>query len=317
MPTDRTGREGKNSCFERVFRFFLSDASDDLSLLNLWIQSYQHRTQVGNLQRYLKLYCEPEDRTYYVACAYGFCEILRALTNGNRQRNREKGWHLAAENNEGEALKMLLSNRSEDEMSIFLVAVVALNMDLDTLDWVLGESRIEATNLVDELVTYRELGSEIVESLVARYKHPEVSRTILEYGARFCFGSTFESILPQNDDTGTSWDMLFEKAGHESNLEVMILLLDKQDLQINPNTMRAIAKSGDEKAMQLRLDREGSREITSEVNQNEKVLGLLLDRGDCDGTSTEAINRAIENCNEKGLSLLLDIGYPMSQTLCQ
>ena len=156
---------------------------------------------------------------------------------------------------------------------------------------------------------------------MARYKASEVSQTLLEYAAKFCSGSTSDSLLPQTDDTGISWDLILERVGHEGNVEVVILLLDKKDLQITPNITRAIAISGDEKDMQLLLGRDDSREITSEIfdagvlNQNEKILGLLLDRGGSGRISTEAINRAIKNCNEKVLGLLLDNGYQMSQTL--
>ena len=322
------GEDGRksNPHFERAFRFFLSDASDDLSPLNIWIQSNQRRAfvQSGSLRGYLnpRYDCEPEDRVYYVACAYGFCEILRAGMNGNPPKNREKGWDIAAEYNEVEALKLLLSNRGEDEISIGLMSKVALIMDPDTLDWVLCESKFEVTTLVDEILChYCESPKEIVETLIARHRPSEVPWTLLEYAARFCSGSTFKSLLPQRDDPRTSWDLLLEQAGHEGNSEVMILLLERKDIQITPKIMRAIAKCCDEKVVQLLLDRKDSGEITSEVinasvlNQNEKVLGLLLDRGGSGAISTEAINRAIENCNERILILLLDNGYQMSQIL--
>lgn len=315
-----------NPRFERAFRFFLSGASDELSPLNLWVQSNQRWRESdsnGRLEMYLRSKGDDdsEDRHYYVACAYGFCEILRSHMNGKPPKYRSKGWRLAVEWNEGEALKLLLSNRGKDEILIDLVAQVALNMDLDTLDWVLRESKIEIPALVDELVTYWQWGGDIVGRLMARYRPSEVSPTFLEYAARFCAGSTFESLLPQNEDSGTPWDMLLEQAGHEGNLEVMILLLEKKDIQITPDIVRVIAKSGNEKAVQLLLDREGSVKITSQVinagalNQNERVLALLLDRGGSVKISTEAINRAIENCNERVLSLLLDNGYQMSQIL--
>lgn len=322
------GEEGRksNPRFERVFRFFLSDASPDLSPLSIWIQSDQRRVRDDSLQMYLhpSFGPQPEDRVYYVACAYGFCEILRTFMNGNPPKDRKKGWLLAAENNEGEALKLILRDRSEDEISIDLVRVVALDMDPEILDWVLSESKTEVTTLLSELVNfwhYSKMRKVIVERLIAKCKPSEVSQTILEYAARFCSRKTFESLLPQSDRAGTSWDLLLEQAGREGNLEVMILLLDKKDLHINPNIMRAIAMSGDEKAMQLLLNREDSGEVTKEVinagvlNQNEKVLGLLLDRGGSGAISTKAINRAIENCNERILGLLLDSGYQMSQTL--
>ena len=132
------GEEGRKSDprFERVFHFFLSDALSGLSPLNIWIRSDRRKIRDGHLQRFLdrRLGGEPEYRAYYVACAYGFCEILRAHMNGKSPKNREIGWLLAAENNEVEVLKLLLSHRGEDEIGIELVGSVALNMDPDTLD---------------------------------------------------------------------------------------------------------------------------------------------------------------------------------------
>lgn len=319
------GEDGRksNPRFKRVFRFFLSDASDDLSPLNIWIQSSLRRKQDGDLQYFLDPMngVESEDRVYYVACAYGFCEILRACVNSNLPKEREKGWNLAAESNEGEALKLLLSNLSQDEISVGLVSRVALNMDPDTLDWVLRKSKLEVTTLVDDLVNGWGNGKEIVGRLMEKYRPSEISWTLLMYAARFCSASTFESFLPKSDDTATSWDLLLDQAGREGNLEVMILLLAKKDLRMSPNIMRAIAGLGDEKAMQSLLDREDSGEITDEViiaatlNQNEKVLGLLLGRGGSAGISTKAVDGAMKNPNERVLNLLLDNGYQMSQTL--
>lgn len=319
------GEDGRksNPHFERVFRFFLSDASDDLSPLNIWIQSNLRREH-GVLQIYLdpKHGCESEDRVYYVACAYGFCEILRA--NRKLPKDREKSWDLAVESNEGEALKLLLSNMSQDEIPVGLVSRVAVKMDPDTLDWVLRKSKLEVTTLVVDLVggsTRWPGAEEIVGRLMERYKPSEVSSTHLMYAARYCSASTFESFLPKSDDTAISWNLLLEQAGQERNLEVMTLLLAKKDLQMSPNVREAIAELGDEKAMQSLLDREDSGEITDYVmiaaamNQNEKVLGLLLGRGGSAGILTQVVDRATENPNERVLSLLLDNGYQMSQTL--
>lgn len=315
------GEEGRENSapFERIFRFFLSGASNNLSPLKIWIQSSLRRKNDRFLHFILRR--EPEDSDYYVACAYGFREILRARMNGKPTEIRELGWHLAAEYNEVEALKLLLRNRGENEISVSLLTKVALNMDPDTLDWVLNESKIEVTKLVCRLDEHHDVAREMAERLMAKYKPSEVSWTALECAAKFCSGSRFESLLSQSDDTGISWNWLLEMAGSKGNLEVMRLILDKKGFQIASNIMEAIANTGDEKAMQLLLDREDSGEITSEVvnagvsNQNEKVLSLLLDRGSSGGISTKAIDRAIENRNEKILSLLLDNGYPMSQTL--
>lgn len=320
------GEEGRtiNPRFERTFRFFLSDASDDLSPLKIWIQSGQ-RSGSRDLILYHLNHCsssEPGDRVYLVACAYAFCEIIRWCMNENPPEDWDEGCSLAIEYKEDEALKTILGNRSGDEISMNLVSNVATDMDPDTLEWVLRKSKVDVTTLLYQMIDESEgFHREGVESLVARYKPAEVSWTILEYAAKFSSASTFETLLLQNEDRGISLDSLLEQAGQQRNWEVMRLLLDKTHFKITPDLMQAIANVGDEKAMRLLLDREDTGEITSDViqasclNENEKVLGLLLDRGASDQISDGSVTEAMKNSNEKILSLLLKSGYPMSQTL--
>ena len=320
------GEEGRtiNPRFERTFRFFLSDASDDLSPLKIWIQSGPR----SGPQDYILLYLahpsnyEPGDRVYLVACGYGFCEIIRGCMNENPPEDWAAGCSLAIDCKEVEALKTILGNRSGDEISIDLVSNVATDMDPDTLEWVLRKSKVDVTTLLYQMIDKRGVHHrEGVESLVARYKPAEVSWTILEYAAKFSSASTFETLLLQNEDRGISLDSLLEQAGQQRNWEVMRLLLDKKHFKITPDLMQVIANVGDEKAMRLLLDREDAGEITSDViqascsNENEKVLGLLLDRGASDQISDESLTEAMKNANERILSLLLKSGYPMSQTL--
>lgn len=320
------GEEGRtiNPRFERTFRFFLSDASDDLSPLKIWIQSGQRSGSRDDILNYLKhdsIY-EPGERVYFVACAYAFCEIIRGCMNENPLEDWNTGCSIAIVYRQDEALKTILGNRSGDEISIDLVSNVATYMDPDTLEWVLRKSKVDVTTLLYQMIN-KSGGRhrEAVESLVARYKPAEVSWTILEYAAKFSSASTFETLLLQNEDRGISLDSLLEQAGQQRNWEVIRLLLDKKHFKITPYLMQAIANVGDEKAMRLLLDREDAGEITSEViqascsNENEKVLGLLLDRGASDQISDKSITKAMKNSNERILSLLLKSGYPMSQTL--
>ena len=319
------GEEGRknNARFERIFRFFLFNASNDLSPLNMWVQSDRRSTRGGSL-RWLfnpENGFRPDDRAYFLACAYAFCEIIRLCMNENPPEARDEGCFLAIDNTEAEALKILLSNRSENEISMYLVGLVARNMDFDTLEWVLKKRKVEVTTWLDELIDGWGVEKDLVERLVATYKLAKVSRTLLEYAARFCAASTFDSLLHQIDDSETSWDMLIEQAGQGGNWEVMRLLLDKKSLQITPSIMKAIAKSGDSRTLRLLLDQVGASDITSDLvnasvlNDDEKVLGLLLDRYGAGGVSRETVFEAIWNGNERSLTLLLNHGYSMSQTL--
>ena len=322
------GEEGRknNARFERIFRFFLFDASNDLSPLNIWIQSDRRSTRGGSLRWLFNLEngVRSDDRAYYLACAYGFCEIIRFCMDEKSPKASDEGCFLAIDNTEAEALKTLLSSRSENEISMHLVGLVARNMDFDTLEWVLKKRKVEVTTWLDELINGWEVEKSLVEKLVATYKPAKVSRSLLEYAARFCDASTIHSLLRQIENSEIPWDLLLEQAGQQGNWEVMRSLLDKKTLQITPSIMQAIAKSGDSETLRLLLDQVGAVDIPSDLlnasvlNHDEKVLGLLLDRCGAGGVSRvtrESVCKAIRNRNERSLTLLLDHGYSISQTL--
>ena len=320
------GEEGrrKNARFVRIFFFFLFDASNDLSPLNMWIQSDRRsaRGWENNLRWLFDLENRPPAaRAYYLACAYGFCELIRLFMHEIAPEARDAGCYLAIRNAEAEALKTLLSNCSENEVSMYLVDAVARDMDFDTLEWMLRKRKVEVTTWLDAYIDGWGDDKDLVEKLVATYKSAKVSRNLLEYAARFCAASTFGLLLRQIDDSDTSWDLLIEQAGREGNWDVMRLLLEKKSLQITPSIMKAIAKSGDSKTLQLLLDQMGAGNITSDLvnasvlNDDEKVLGLLLDRYGAGGVSREIVIQAIWNGYDRNLTLLLNHGYSMSQTL--
>ena len=323
------GEEGRKGdpCFKRTFRFFLSHESDDLSPFNLWVKRYQLRALTPRLRSrdfwflfYLRSYSAYKDanRVLYVACAYAFCEILRVCMDDGPPKSWEEVLGLAIESNEGEVLDILLRNRGENTIPIRRVSRVAQLMDHDTLEKVLRESNIGLSALVDYSDSH---DKEVADRLISIFESSEALETLLGYAARFCSAKTFESLLRQSDDALISRDLLLEEAGRGGNWEVMRLLLEEKVSQITPSILETVARIGDEKAMQLLLDRDDSVEISSEVinaslsNQSEKVLVLLLSQAGVGEVSRVAISGAIENSNEKTLSLLLNNGYPMSQNL--
>ena len=333
------GEEGriKNPRFERIFRFFLSDASDDLSPLSIWIQFYFPGRNFSYLEYFLS-HPEPDDRVYYVACAYAFNEIIRVCMREDPPKEWTKGFLIVIENREVEALKVILNNVDEDEISIDLVRIAAYRMDWkdsDTLDWMLRKGKIKAIELLKEMVgpscgeseDVVRCAKNVVEGLIARDKPVEVSQPLVEYAAKFCSASIFESLLRQNADNESSWDwdwdwdLLIELAAKKANWEVLSLLLDKKDFQTTPQIMKTVAKLGDENTMRLLLDRDDAGEMTNDViyasasNRDEKVLALLIDRAGPGRISKETTLEARRNPNAKISSFLLDNGHPMSQTL--
>ena len=323
------GEEGRksNPCFERIFRFLLSDASDNLSPLSTWLQYEKRKDEYSFLLVTMSTVCGPQDRIYLVACAYGFCEIIRLYMREKLPRVWVEGCNLAIRAGEVEALKVILSI-NEDEIPRELAYNVMLYMDSEILDWVLRKGNLEVAELLDYLVQYGIENASYkaaLENLIAIYKPAEVSQPVVTYAASFCSASTFEILLCQTNDSEDSWDWdsLIERASVGENMEVLILLLGRRHFQITPKIMKLVAMSGKVNILQLLLDRDDAGEVTAGViaasasNRDEKVLGLLIDRAASGGIiiSKEAIRRAIRNPNEKILSLLLDNGYPISQKL--
>ena len=319
------GEEGRksNPCFEQIFRFLFSDASDNLSPLYTWSQYEQRHHGYSSLQVAMSV-AGPQDRVYLVACAYGFCEIVRVYMCKKLPSDWLRGWRLAVEAGEFEVSRIILSTCNEDDISLSLVCDTMGYMDSDTLDWVLRKTKFEVSEILSFLITQR-IAPMTVESLIARYKLAEVSQPLVNYAASNCSASTLEILLRQTNDNEDSWDWdsLMEQANNNENTEVLILLLRKKHFKNTPKLMQMVAKSGKENDMRLLLDQDDAGEITSKVidasarNLDEKVLGLLIDRAASGRSiiSKKAIRRAIENPNEKILSLLLDNGHPISQNI--
>lgn len=323
------GEEGRksNPSFERIFRFLLSDASDNISPLYTWLQNEQRMHPKSFLQMTIRN-CRPEDRVYLVACAYGFCDIIRVCMRETLPKDWARGWHLAIRQGEVEASKVIPSTCNED-ISLDLMFGVMFEMSSDTLDWVLCKTKFEVSEILNFLIARRYTlpgwFSHTVEILIARYKPTEVSQHLVNYAASYCSGSTFEVLLRQNNDSENSWDWdsLIERASNHKNMEVLKFLSSKKHLNITPEFMKSVAMLGGENEMQLLLGRDDAGEITSQVieasasNCDEKVLGLLIDQATSGGVivSEETIRKAIANPNEKILSLLLDNGFPISQSL--
>ena len=316
------GEEGRDSnpCFKRIFRFFLFDTSEEFSPLRLWVQ------YVRRMRSWSFLPWEIKVCGYRVACFYGFCEIIRMYLREKLPRGWKRGWRLALKGGEVEAFKIIMSACNEPDISLDVVAGVIYVIDADTLDWVLRKGNLEVTELLGYLVASNNEWFKIaVENLIARYKPAEVSQPVVEYAASFCSASTLGLLLRQNNDNEDfwDWDWLIKLATFHVNMEVLRLLPSKKHIEITPNFVEAVARSGEKNDMQLLLDRDDTSEIISQAidastsNRDEKVLDLLINRAAPSRifVSKEAIRRAIENPNEKILSLLLDNGYPISQSL--
>jgi hypothetical protein len=105
--------------FPGLFQFFLSTDCGSPSPLDAWMLSYRHRDYGDHALYYLRKaldeYPNPLTTPFLLACAFGFCEILReSLKNPQLGvEERRTAWDIAALSGQDEALKTLLTKRGE------------------------------------------------------------------------------------------------------------------------------------------------------------------------------------------------------------
>ena len=313
------GEEGrqKDSHFQRLFRFFLFTDCGTLSPLDAWMLSYRHcpydEYAPFYLRRALDNYSTPVIAPLFLACAFGFCEILRESLENLRlsvQESRE-AWEIALLGEQDEALKILLTQRGDREIPRSFVEMVAGNMKVETLDWVLSQA--PDTPITADLIKIvsgarrwsgRSDGADI---LFNRINASRMSKQILAAAAGQLSGSRFQDLLDRYPSFDVSEDMLVEAVSQE-NWEVMELLLDNSELQLTTRALEGALERCDVSGLRKMLMR-STNTITpramrlAATNKDCSVLQLLLDYG---GTVSHSVLVVAAACGyEPVLNILL------------
>jgi len=322
------GEEGRqtHARFRGLFQFFLSTDCGSPSPLDAWMLSYRHQEYHKYAPYYLRKdldeYPSPLTTPFFLACAFGFCEILRESLKNPRLgvEERRAAWYIAATGGQDEALKTLLTKRGECDIPEQFVGLVAATMKPETLGWVLDQA--PDTKLTADLVSsasgYRRDGrTGRVDVLLNHYDISKVSNEILAAVAGEVSGSKFQAILDRRKDIEVS-ENIFTQAAIGENFEVMKLLLDHEDFQITTTTLENAVASCNGEILQAVLER-GATIITSNamrraaVNQNGHVLQLLLDHG---GTASHSVLVAAAASGfAPVLRMLLDCNQAISRTM--
>ena len=289
------GEEGRqtHTRFRDLFRFFLSTDCGNPSPLDAWMLSYRHRTYDEYAPYYLRTalddYPNPLVMPFFLACAFGFCEILRECLKNPQlcAEERRTAWDMAVLGGQDEALKTLLAERGEFDIPDDFVRSVAISMKAETLAWVLDQA--PNTKLTPDLVssaswkTQNNNHSGRVDILLDHYDASQISKEILAAAAAEVNRSKFQALLDERKDIKVSEDM-FTQAVISKNHEVVKLLFDHPDLQLSTASLENAVANCNVEMLQVVLER-GTTIITSRamrraaVNQDGGVLQLLLDYG--------------------------------------
>ena len=284
----------KNACFAKIFRSFLVEDSAVTSPLSTWLWSYK-RYKVKRpvkedlLKRTLSNSLSHRVRLYYIACGFGFCEILREclIKGGLADSVREKGIELAAWYSQGGAFRLLWCSRDGLDITENTVVSVTEKLRRENLEWLLDHSyEPKITRTV--ISTAIEGENPIVEMIVRRFQDLKVTEAQIAKAATRNSLAAFTMLLARTDEHAIS-DQLLHDAIHARRVEVLWMLLDRFGrIRIPPNLIRGAIELYNDNFAQPTLDQ--SNEATmSKTSHYEmcrttnlgggKILELLSKQG--------------------------------------
>jgi len=288
------GEEGRqtHARFRGLFQFFLSTDCGSPSPLDAWMLSYRHREYGEYAPYYLRAaldeYPSPLTTPFFLACNFGFCEILReSLKNPQLgAEERRTVWEIATFGGQDEVLKTLLTQRGECDIPEYFVGKVALHMKAETLAWVLDQApntKLTADLVISASGNRQDGRTGKVDVLLNHYDASKFSNEILAAAASEISGSKFQALLDRRKDIELSEDM-FTRAVIGENHEVVKLLIDHQDFHFTTTTLEKVVADCNCEMLQFMLEH-GATTITSKamreaaLNQDGGVLQLLLNYG--------------------------------------
>ena len=303
-----------NKRFENMFHFFLFDDSGTSSPLNTWLLSYRRRVVQPGVLFYLRNMLSWTSRSlvrcFFLASAYGFCEILRAcLKKGGLGEERQEGLGIAAWNGQDEAFKLLLGHMVNQKMTELSI-IRATSLTEETLAWCLDRgSNINLTADIVAAAAGRK-GVGILKIILDNCKNTGVTKEMLKAAASCAGGSAFSMLLARANEADV-FEELLQDAASANSTEVMILLLDRfGNSCITTEVMRTAAIWGSESIMQLLLDRGGASKLTPKIIQGDAEAGRiwamrpLLDQGY--RIPQTSLIAAAASCSASTLQLLLE-----------
>lgn len=288
------GEEGRqtHARFRRLFQFFLFTDCGSPSPLDAWMLLFRRREYGVDAPFYLRAaldkYSSPLTTPFFLACNFGFCEILReSLKNLQLGADeRRTAWEIAALGCQDEVLKTLLTQRGECDIPESFVGIVAFDMEAETLAWVLDQApntKLTASLVISASQNRQEGRTSKVDVLLNHFDASTFSNEILAAAASEISGSKFQALLDRRKGIELSEDM-FTRAVIGENHEVVKLLLDHQDFYFTATTLVKVVANCNCETLQVMLER-GVTTITSRImrqaasNPDGGVIQLLLNNG--------------------------------------
>ncbi|KAI4233140.1 MAG: hypothetical protein LQ349_004584, partial [Xanthoria aureola] len=284
--------------FKSLFRFFLLHDCGEQSPLSTWVRSSQRPTfqydESSNFEVLVRNYSTSSARSYFLACTYGFCEIVgMSLTNSDFMDDmRSTGLLLAVRHNQERVWRLPLDS---DEIETVLMAAMVEHLSLESLQWLLKHS------------TKTKITKEVLVAATMR------TRTNGEFMAL---------LLDQSREMMITEDIIEETSATGDASALDVLLGHAKDCEITEKSLSRAAATGDSASMELLLAAGGHGSISSKVlgeaarSGNEDTLCLLLDLAMDIDIDAEAVEQAVNQSHPsdgRTVRILLENGGKVTQ----
>ncbi|KAL8903867.1 MAG: hypothetical protein Q9207_003638 [Kuettlingeria erythrocarpa] len=190
------------SRFKELFRFLLFYDCGDYSLLNAWLRSRQRKMMESAASRILKDLVRNHSSSsaplYFLACAHGFCEIVRMSLPDSHFMDgmRQLGLLLAAQHGQKRVWKLLLDS---DEIETALMVEMVERLSLESLTWLLkASSKTKSTERI--LLAANRMNGEIIALLLDHCKDLTITEEIIESASWAAEASALEVLLGRAKD---------------------------------------------------------------------------------------------------------------------
>lgn len=311
-----------DSRFKELFCFFLLDDCGEQSPLNAWVRS-RLRKRVESvasktLRDLVRNHSTSLARSYFLACAHGFCEIVRmSLTDSHFMDGmRRIGLRLAAQHDQERVWKLLLGS---DEIETALMEKMVKRLSPKSLTWLLKASpKTKITNRI--LVAANRTNGEIMTLLLDHCKDLTVTEEIIASASWVADASALEVLLSRAKDCEITAKALSRAARWGDTAVVKLLLRVGSHRCINSEVLAQAARSGDEATLRLLLDSAEETDINEETMEqavtlcfsyNGETVRILLEYG---GKVTQCvILRAAESARLPVLETLFDSGGKLNE----
>lgn len=308
-------RDGR---FKDVFHFFLFDDCGDTSPLSTCVRNevvWRGSRPIGEL---IMNHSASLARSYFLACAHGFCDILRISLTGSELTDdmRRTGLRLAVLHKQEGVVKLLVD---VDEIEEDLMDAMVRHLSLEALTWLL-ESCPKTKITKEVLVAANSRDGKIMALLLDHGKDLMITKEIIESASGAAESSTLEVLLGRAGD-GEITEIALSRAVIWRDFAVVNLLLESGGHScITSHVLGQAAYSGKENTLRLLLDQMERIDITEEVIESAAqcsipsgagTMRMLLENG---GKMTQqAVLEAARAGRQPVLEVLLDLGGKLSE----